>query len=41
MARNATDVVRIVKYLALDAGAVMVAGIATVMQAHSLRRPAG
>src|SRR4029453_9548219 len=31
MARNATDVFRIVKYLALAAGGLMVAGIATVM----------
>ena len=31
MARNATDVFRIVKYLALAAGGLLVAGIATVM----------
>ncbi|MBF9130294.1 hypothetical protein I0C86_15210 [Plantactinospora sp. S1510] len=31
MARNATNVFRIVKYLALAAGGLMVAGIATVM----------
>jgi hypothetical protein len=31
MARNATDVFRIVKYCALAAGGLMVAGIATVM----------
>jgi hypothetical protein len=31
MARNATDVFRFVKYFALAAGALMVAGIATVM----------
>jgi hypothetical protein len=31
MTRNATDVFRIVKYLALAAGGLMVAGIATVM----------
>jgi hypothetical protein len=31
MARNATDLFRIVKYVALAAGGLMVAGIATVM----------
>jgi hypothetical protein len=31
MARNATNVFRIVKYFALAAGGLMVAGIATVM----------